>query len=280
MDINSNDYWNKRFTEDWNEYGGAEQSRYFAHIIVDALPEWLKVLIRESDNSVCDWGCAQGDGTDVFTSTFKKTVLGIDFSPVAIENAKNRYPTSDFSHINLLDDSSEIDFHTDIMFCSNTLEHFHKPFQVLKKLKQFTKNLIIISVPFEEIDRINEHHFTFLDSNIPIHIGNNWSLLLSKIVNCKDHINSYWQGKQIILVYCNEEWCIRKNIQLSNVSPLSPLELSYYLNIHKKQELQITALNEKIAELNEIKNKNENELIMLHAEPLFKSVIRRIKKRL
>jgi len=36
--INSAQYWNQRFTADWKENNGIEQSQFFARIAVDNMP--------------------------------------------------------------------------------------------------------------------------------------------------------------------------------------------------------------------------------------------------
>lgn len=211
MKMNSNEYWDTRFEKDWTEYGGEDQSRYFARVLIEALPEWLKKDIRENNYSICDWGCAQGDGTDIFSTTFNKKVIGVDFSRIAVEQAKNKYASSEFINLNFLDEAIRPEIKFDIVMSSNTLEHFHEPFKVLNTLKNYSEALLIISVPYEEINRIDEHHFTFLSDNIPLSLGDNWKLLIHRIVDCRNHHPSFWPGKQIILIYCRQEWIEKKS---------------------------------------------------------------------
>ena len=40
-EINSPDYWNKRFFEDWAAKGGRKQTAFFADLACRELPEWF-----------------------------------------------------------------------------------------------------------------------------------------------------------------------------------------------------------------------------------------------
>lgn len=279
MKINSNRYWDSRFEKDWSEYGGGDQSRYFARVLIESLPEWLKSDVRESSYSICDWGCAQGDGTDIFSSVFNRKVVGIDFSSIAVEQAKEKYTSSDFLNVNLLDDVNCPDVTFDVVMSSNTLEHFHEPFKVLDNLKHFAKNLLILSVPYEELERIDEHHFTFLADNIPLSLGKGWKLLIHRVVDCRNHNPSFWPGKQITLVYCRQEWLESKSLKISDVTITSSFDALYYSEelFNKKEEL-----NKLSSEKSELLIKladSEKELEYLrkiNSESIFKKLIRRI----
>ena len=78
--INTNQYWNKRFEDDWEEYSGPEQSRFFSKIALDNLPAWLIFQIKTQAMTIADWGCAEGDGTAVWESYVNaEKIFGIDF---------------------------------------------------------------------------------------------------------------------------------------------------------------------------------------------------------
>ena len=62
--INTDHYWDGRFSTDWETFEGPRQSRFFARLAVENLPRWLLDEIRRHHLRVADWGCAQGDGTD------------------------------------------------------------------------------------------------------------------------------------------------------------------------------------------------------------------------
>ncbi|HKU51112.1 MAG TPA: hypothetical protein VJQ25_01490, partial [Nitrospira sp.] len=66
--VNSKEYWDRRFRLDWEAMQGREQSRFFAKVALEHLPPWFFTLARAQRLTFCDWGCAQGDGTDVLGS--------------------------------------------------------------------------------------------------------------------------------------------------------------------------------------------------------------------
>ena len=279
MKINSNEYWNTRFEKDWKEYGGEDQSRYFARVLIEALPEWFKKDIRESNYSICDWGCAQGDGTDIFSTTFNKRVVGVDFSRVAVEQAKNKYSSSEFLNLNFLDETIRPEIKFDIVMSSNTLEHFYEPFKILNALKDFSSSLLIISVPYEEIKRIDEHHFTFLSDNIPLSLGDNWKLLLHREVDCRNHQPSFWPGKQIILVYCRQEWIETKNLTVSDITTSSSFDALYYSEelFSKERKLeQLSIEHDNLINQLDSCNKELEFLKQLNSESLLKKMAMRI----
>lgn len=277
--MNSNEYWDTRFEKDWTEYGGEDQSRYFARVLIEALPEWLKKDIRENNYSICDWGCAQGDGTDIFSTTFNKKVIGVDFSRIAVEQAKNKYASSEFINLNFLDEAIRPEIKFDIVMSSNTLEHFHEPFKVLNTLKNYSEALLIISVPYEEINRIDEHHFTFLSDNIPLSLGDNWKLLIHRIVDCRNHHPSFWPGKQIILIYCRQEWIEKKSLTVSDISNSSSFDALYYSEELFSREIKLKQLSIEHDNLTVQLDSYAKELEFLkrlNSEGLLKKLMRRI----
>src|ERR1700749_3405925 len=101
--INSNQYGNHRCESDWELNGGCEQSRFFARVAIEALPQWLVHKVRWANLSVCDWGCAQGDGTETRAQLLSWNVTGLDFSQPAIERAARVHRTAQCLHETLLD---------------------------------------------------------------------------------------------------------------------------------------------------------------------------------
>src|SRR5215510_8116386 len=155
--VNSNGYWDRRFRENWEELGGREQSRFFARLAVARLPSWLFQNISRRQLSVAVWGCAQGDGTD-FLATYidSSRLTGVDFSVVATEQAAQRYPHLSFLQEDWLEDSTNPSASYDVVFSSNVLEHFHRPYVVLEKLARRARKVVALVLPFREIDRIHE----------------------------------------------------------------------------------------------------------------------------
>ena len=219
FNVNSSDYWDQRFAVDWEINDGPLQSRFFAKLAAEYLPEWLFEEIRRQGLTLADWGCAQGDGTNFLTNFIKPNQLfGIDFSNSAIETARKRYPGIGFFCENWLDaDNGSIDSY-DVVFSSNTLEHFHDPYEVLDALSLRAKNALILVLPYREIDRIKEHFYSFLPDNIPIYLKNGFHLVWSKVVDCSGIKDNQWPGEQIFLVYVNPIWCGALKLGLASCS--------------------------------------------------------------
>jgi len=197
--INSNRYWDHRFGTDWEANGGREQSRFFARIAIEAMPQWLVHAVRWNNLTVCDWGCAQGDGTETLAQMLSWDVTGIDFSGPAIESAQQQYNSIKFSHENLLDAPNRPAF--DVLFSSNTLEHFADPWNVFNKIADYASKFIVLLLPYREFERHAEHEVTFDAINIPVSPNATWSLVHRSVVNTRFRDPSYWPGDQILLVY-------------------------------------------------------------------------------
>lgn len=215
--INSDVYWEGRFATDWEACGGPPQSRFFARLAVDNLPAWLWGEIGRGSLTLCDWGCAQGDGTDVLAGYVAAARLtGVDFSSVAVEQAARRYPAIRFLCEDWLSPSARMEERFDLVFSSNTLEHFHEPYKVADILSGYARKGLILVLPYRELDRIDEHFFTFLPHNLPLRLDNGFRLIWSRVVDCRDHPQTFWSGEQIILLYADRKWVDRLGLSLSD----------------------------------------------------------------
>jgi len=198
--INSSHYWDERFNVGWKENNGIEQSQFFSRIAVDNFPAWFIRYVEQYQPSFCDWGCALGDGTMILHELLSlENTTGIDFSTVAIEQARSSYPCIRFIATDILNDENFPQF--DIIFSSNTLEHFKNPWKILEKLSCSAKKFIIVMVPFQEYDRHFEHFYTFETTNIPLAIRASHYLTCFSIVDAAQYPSSYWNGRQILLIY-------------------------------------------------------------------------------
>lgn len=205
--INSDTYWDDRFATDWESNQGPRQSRFFARLAVENLPSWLIEQIRRESLKVADWGCAQGDGTDVLGSHIDpRQIVGVDFSEVAIAQAASRYPAMQFVAENWLDQAPQVFERFDIVFSSNTLEHFHRPWEVLQALGTRANKAVVLALPYRELDRIDEHFYSFLPGNVPLVLDNGFRLVWSRVIDCRDIADTLWGGEQIFLVYAEDAW--------------------------------------------------------------------------
>ena len=160
MEINSKEYWDKRFSiNDWTLSGGELQNRYFYNLLLELIPTNIKDEILSKNMSICDFGCAEGDGLILFKDNFSASeITGIDISEYALVNARKKYPNINW--VNSLDKKYQI------IISSNTLEHFENPHEILINLFSHAEDYVILLLPFQEYDRIEEHFFTFDFDNI------------------------------------------------------------------------------------------------------------------
>jgi trans-aconitate methyltransferase len=142
MEINSKAYWEQRFSStNWNQQGGPEQSRRFMNLLLDHL------MIDLSGVSVCDIGCAQGEGTAVIQEHYPDALLsGCDISPSAIATAQQHHPAIHFFACDFVDDFPQ-DF--EVIVTSNTLEHITNLDKAIAQLLSHCQWLVIL-VPYQQ----------------------------------------------------------------------------------------------------------------------------------
>ena len=250
--INSDLYWNTRFAQDWEASEGPRQSRFFARIAIEHLPRWLIEQLKRQSLTFADWGCAQGDGADVWASYIDaKQIVGVDFSSVAIEQAVQRYPAIRFINEDWLAESGDQGEAFDVVFSSNTLEHFHKPYDVLHAICRRAKKAIVLALPYKELERIDEHFFSFLPENIPLQLANGFRLIWSRVVDCRSLPNTPWEADQVILVYADYNWVDSLGLTLSDYrieQSDTATEIGRLNTIMIERDGQIASLNQAVVE--------------------------------
>lgn len=208
--INSRSYWENRFSTDWEAAHGREQTAFFAHVAVSAFPNWLASTIRSNDLTILDWGCAEGDAVPILSRALRAKVSGMDFSASAIDSAKNAYPGHDFHCFDIMKSRKKLEQY-DIVFSSNTLEHFHKPWHVLDRLKSMARKHIVLLLPYQEFIRHPEHFYTFDLCNIPVEIRG-FSVTCLRIIDCGRIAENHWPFKQVLLVYSRSGEAVRESL--------------------------------------------------------------------
>lgn len=196
--INSREYWNTRFDKDWSLLQGEEQTQFFAKIAVKLMPEWFLRELKTEKLSVCDIGCAKGEAVDYISKLLGYRIAGADFAIEAIKHAKQSYPEHDFKVVDLKDIPD--DFRYDVIFCSNVLEHFTQPWNIVDNLTKKARKYIVLLIPFQEVMQVDEHVYKFDTSNILINI-NQFSLVYSSALDGSKIENTYYADKQILLIY-------------------------------------------------------------------------------
>ena len=217
---NTENYWDSRFAADWQACGGQEQTRFFAELALRSLPAWIARDIGFNRLSILDWGCAEGDATETLGRALQTSVTGVDISERAIESARARFRDRRF----LRASAAEIEPH-DVLFTSNTLEHFDNPLEILRTLLARIRKYAIVLVPFREARRHDEHLFTFDLNSFPYRIGD-FYLLSYVIVDAASLTDTRWLGQQILVVYGNERTVPPEQQRLATLAsgPLDQLE--------------------------------------------------------
>lgn len=230
--INTKPYWENRFSQDWDKNNGPSQTQFFCELATKLIPKWTKDSINSTDMSICDWGCAEGEGTEILSKFFNTAVTGVDFSETAIKKAKDRYPHLNFSSENFL--SSKIDTSFNVIFSSNTLEHFDDPWKVFESLSERATDYIILLLPFKEINPIEEHFYSFDFNNIPTNL-NGFRLCHSMASDTGSMVPTYWPGDQILLIFSNKQLYAKDSITLSKLNLES--ESTYSEKTHREKKL-------------------------------------------
>jgi SAM-dependent methyltransferase len=176
---------------------GTVQTRVFCELAVATMPAWLSRQIKDRQLTLCDWGCALGDGTQVLDLAFGVGVIGVDFSHTAVKRAAQRFPQLRF----LAEDwSSTAGSRTyDIVFSSNTLEHFAEPWKLFSHLADHARRHVVLLLPYQEHERIEEHEYTFDRATIPLSPRAGWVLADARITDLGR--SPVWAGQQVLLVY-------------------------------------------------------------------------------
>ena len=197
-EINSGEYWDRRFgSGDWEEKQGREQSLFFYRLAADNFPEWFTRDICENHLSVCDLGCAEGEGVQLFGERLAGAeVTGCDISEAALERARQHYPGHRFVRETVNEFQSEFD----VIFSSNTFEHFNNADELMKKVIKKCRKYFALLLPFKEYDRIDEHFFTFDYGKFPVCIEG-YTAVFFKELDCTDMENTQWPGKEFLIIY-------------------------------------------------------------------------------
>lgn len=168
--INTKQYWDDRFENNWDEMMGKDQTAFFANLFVQSMSEWLADEIKQEKLSICDFGCAAGQAVHFLYEKFDTKVTGIDFSEKAIEQAKKLYPDLDFFCLDITS-ADRKDFYADIGYTSNVLEHLDRPWKAAVNISHYVNKYLMILIPFRESVKISEHCNIFDIYNIPMVLG-------------------------------------------------------------------------------------------------------------
>jgi GT2 family glycosyltransferase/2-polyprenyl-3-methyl-5-hydroxy-6-metoxy-1,4-benzoquinol methylase/glycosyltransferase involved in cell wall biosynthesis len=202
--INSVQWWNDYFREEWERHGGPEQSRHFMQRIVDQLPPLDRAFLAEQAWSILDWGCAFGDGTAELARAFPRaTVYGIEISSTALSRAAERFAGIRF--LRATDDApvGTLPRAFEVVVNSNSLEHFADPLDVLRRNLAATTMLHLSLVPYDEAP-LSVHHLTRFDESWFPEVIDGFDRVLAKVVDVDP---TYWPGgRQLLVAYASRAY--------------------------------------------------------------------------
>ncbi len=239
--VHSDAYRNIRFAENWNACVGSTHFRFFAMIAIEHLPPWLIEQLNRQSLTFADWSCAQGDGTDFWANHIDaQQIVGVDTSSVTIEQAAQRYPVIRFICEDWLEEGCDQRGAFDVVYSSNTLEYFNKPYDALRALGNRAKKAIVLALPYKEIERIDEC--------FPLVLQNGFRLVWSQVVDCRQIPNTLWDGDQILLIYAFPNWLDSLGLTLGDCRIDQSDTIKEITTMLAERGRQITCLNHAVAE--------------------------------
>ena len=196
--INSRTYWDRRFELDWDQRGGPDQSRFFAGIMLEWMSPRLRQEITEEAWSICDWGCAEGDGTAALAAAFPRSrISGMDLAPAAIRKASQRYPAITFR----TGDVDGLADPVDVIVTSNVLEHLEDPWGSLARLAPLARRVVIVLVPFLDSTGDPEHVHVFRPIEVRERLDAETYLTEAAVIDTLSMPQTRWSGLQLLAVY-------------------------------------------------------------------------------
>ena len=224
-DVNSRDYWDARFRTDWDVNGGGPQSRFFAGVALALMPDWLKACARTggpdgAPMTLCDIGCAEGAGTEVIAKALGIPTTGVDFAAEGIQLARERHPDVAFQVADMLaapGSDTALNTRFDIVFSSNTLEHFEKPWATFDTMAASAERFLVLLLPWREGDKLEAEHFVqFTPQAIPV-ARDGWVLAHASAADVADWPDSRWAGDQVLLVYARPQALAEARVALADM---------------------------------------------------------------
>jgi hypothetical protein len=205
------------FDEEGGVHDHSEQSRFIATITIEHLPRWLMEQTQQEPFKVADWGCSQGETTDIWASHIgAQHIVGIDYSPIAIAQAAQRYPEIRFiAEYELANDAQkERDF--DVVFSSDLLQRFPKPLNALHSVCGRARKAIVLALSHMPIQRIEDGFFSFPTEKIQMVLQNGFRLAWLQVVDCRAIPKTFWSGDHVILVYAHPQWMDHLGLPFNN----------------------------------------------------------------
>lgn len=195
--VNSPLWWEYYFKSEWEAHGGRAQTRAFSQAAIDGLAVEESYWLAQAGRTMCDWGCAMGDGVALLAQAFPRAeVCGLDAAQTAILAARVLYPALRFGSVwdELVAESDKFD----ALLCSNCLEHFDDPRSVVAEHLQHVRDVYVVLVPYRETPLSETHRRSWDEHTLPEAVGE-FVRLYWKLVPIDPTI---WPaGEQLLMVY-------------------------------------------------------------------------------
>jgi O-antigen biosynthesis protein len=221
--VNSPAWWNDYFQSQWETNGGRLQSQLFMQALLDNLPAEERHWLAQENRTVCDWGCAMGDGTAIIASRYAQAhIWGVDSSNAAIASAKQYYPdiafVDDWSHQTV----AAVQF--DAVICSNCLEHFSAPLDVLQDQLSRCTSLHITMVPYAEHPREDSHCVSFDEKSFP-QVFYGFTRINQSVVEVDKR--AWPNGRQLLIIYASAEYVRQRRVLSQSVAEKAKWDAIY-----------------------------------------------------
>jgi 2-polyprenyl-3-methyl-5-hydroxy-6-metoxy-1,4-benzoquinol methylase len=145
------------------------QEMQFAIDCLPVLSELLQAYPRNQELRLLDFGPGFGAGGNLFAQLFCSTFLWCPVRVDALDKKSIRAPLARFDYplvnyrIGELD-QLEPSEHWDIIYCSNVIEHTDDPGDLINRLRQRTKDWLILYAPLEEHPLSAGHQVTLTEA--------------------------------------------------------------------------------------------------------------------
>jgi trans-aconitate methyltransferase len=186
--INTQEYWEYRMRNNWEQRGGNDQQMTFMKAIVDEIPVEIKDDINGT--SICDTNCAFGYSLPVLKETFTDSkITGVDFTEYSIEQAKIRHPEFEFK--------GDLSDKYDVTITSNSLEHMDDWQDVLNQYLDISNKYCVIMVPYNEtiLNREGEHVISFKEDSFADKLNG------FEKIHCREIKTDWWLETQMVVIY-------------------------------------------------------------------------------
>lgn len=146
---NEKAWYNKVYAQDVGNYSDTPSESPY-------LDCWKYICFKSGDERIADFGCGPGQFAEYCIQNGKKYVLGVDFSEVAINIAKNR----NITHADVFMTQDLCDLHIDhnmydVAVVLETLEHLKDDFIFLQQIPKGKH--MLVSLP--SFDYTSHHRF-------------------------------------------------------------------------------------------------------------------------